>query len=152
MVGFQWIIRDKLAAASQPGLYSDDHRDIRFLLEKGIRNILTLTENPVDIEDPKLTFYHFPIPDMGIPTPREAHKMIVEMIEVLNKPDERLLVHCKAGLGRTGTIIACILIEMGRTPEAAISEIRSIQSNYIQNMLQEKFVFHYFEFINSLKS
>ncbi len=38
---------------------------------------------------------------------------------------EHLLIHCAAGIGRTGTIAACILVELGMGSDDALTLIRS---------------------------
>ena len=49
-------------------------------------------------------------------------------------------VHCHAGLGRTGTILASSLVWRGATAEAAIARVRAVGRSYIQNRAQEDFV------------
>lgn len=146
-ISFNWIIKDVLAGGSQAGLYNEMEDDLTILKNRGINSIITLTEKPLDIPEGNTDFkiLHFPINDMGIPTPKKALEicnLIVEMI----KNNEKVFIHCKAGLGRTGTILACVLVNMGRTDVEAIKEIRSVNNYYVQNITQERFVKHYYDF------
>ncbi|MGI5819927.1 MAG: dual specificity protein phosphatase family protein [Armatimonadota bacterium] len=49
-------------------------------------------------------------------------------------------VHCLAGLGRTGTLIACYLVTRGLSAEDAIAQVRRARPGSVQTELQEKAV------------
>ena len=52
-----------------------------------------------------------------------------------------IAVHCKAGIGRTGTVLAAWLIrEGGLSADAAIKRLRTIKSTYVQSEVQEQFL------------
>ena len=51
-----------------------------------------------------------------------------------------ILVHCRGGLGRAGTIAARLLIEIGIDPKIAISEVRAVRPGAIETVEQEKYV------------
>jgi atypical dual specificity phosphatase len=62
---------------------------------------------------------------------------------------EVLAVHCKAGLGRTGTILAAWMIrEGGLSARGAMERLRRIEPGYIQSEVQENFLKYYEEDIN----
>ncbi|MEK7431948.1 MAG: dual specificity protein phosphatase family protein [Cyanobacteriota bacterium] len=145
MFSFYWILKNKLAGASQPGLYEDIEKDISFLKEKGITTIITLTETKESYEEFGMEQIHFPIHDMGIPSPRNAFELCSKIIAEINL-NKQILVHCKAGLGRTGTILACCLVNLGNNSNDAINIVRSINKAYIQSSIQEKFIEHYYDF------
>ena len=56
---------------------------------------------------------------------------------------EVLAVHCLAGLGRTGTVLAAWLVFEGITAETALQRVRAIESQYVQSELQENILFAY---------
>lgn len=146
-IAFNWIIKDKLSGGSKPGLYNDIEKDLNFLKDFGISTIVTLTEDPIEYDQEVFSIKNvfFPISDMGIPTPRKAFDFCSEIADLINN-GEKIFIHCKAGLGRTGTILSCCLVNMGRTPQDAIKEVRQVNKNYIQTYMQEKFVSHYYDF------
>ena len=154
MIGFHWIVKGELSGASQPGLYGDWGSDISFLRNQGINFVMSLTEEPLIQEnlaqESDFGFYHFPIRDMDAPMPRPAH----EAIMVLNKAIARgnkVLIHCKGGVGRTGMIGACYLVTKGYAAEDAITKVRQIHQPYIQTRNQELFVSHFEQFLKNLE-
>ena len=51
-----------------------------------------------------------------------------------------VVVHCKGDLGRAGTIAARLLTELGRHPEDAIAQVRSVRTGAIETRAQEDYV------------
>ena len=89
---------------------------------------------------------HFPIADMGIPSPRDTLdlcRFILAKVELA----EPVAVHCKAGLGRTGTVLACCLVTQGASPEDAVQQLRLVNNYYIQTQAQEMFIRHYADYL-----
>jgi atypical dual specificity phosphatase len=57
-------------------------------------------------------------------------------IERAREQQMGVAVHCAAGLGRTGVIVACYLITLGRTADEAIDEIRNLRPGSIETAEQ----------------
>jgi protein-tyrosine phosphatase len=55
----------------------------------------------------------------------------------------RVAVHCGAGLGRSGTLLAAYLVSQGAAPDAAIADVRAARPGSIETDEQEAAV-HYF--------
>lgn len=150
MIGFKWIIEQSLAGSAKPGLYSELEDDLAYLEMQKFNVILTLTEDPLELPlEHSFELIHFPIPDMGIPLPRVAYEVCTDIQKRIEE-GQSVLVHCKAGLGRTGTILACILVLQGYEPKASIKKIRTSNSSYLQNGLQENFVQHFYQYRNRM--
>jgi protein-tyrosine phosphatase len=85
----------------------------------------------------------FAIRDMGIPKEAESQKfeaMVRETIESL-KHGRNVAVHCRGGLGRTGTVAACVLVALGHhSANEAIDAVREARKGTIQTEEQEEFV------------
>ena len=61
--------------------------------------------------------------------------------------NEPVMVHCLAGLGSTGTIIACYLIKYEKmSADDAITKIRKQRSGSIQSYVQEEIIFRFEKF------
>ncbi len=54
---------------------------------------------------------------------------------------ERVLLHCKGGLGRTGTVAAMLLIDAGLSPADAIEAVREARPQTIENAAQENYLY-----------
>lgn len=67
----------------------------------------------------------FPIPDFGEPEDRHAFLALVWHVRDRLLEGERLLVHCAAGFGRTGTVATCVLVALGMEPDRARDAIRA---------------------------
>ncbi|MBI4883383.1 MAG: tyrosine-protein phosphatase [Actinobacteria bacterium] len=66
----------------------------------------------------------FPIGDFGAPTLAVTDALLHEL-RLRLADDEHLLMHCAGGIGRTGTIAACLLIELGMNRDDALAHIRA---------------------------
>jgi ADP-ribosyl-[dinitrogen reductase] hydrolase len=51
-----------------------------------------------------------------------------------------VLVHCRGGLGRAGTVAARLLIELGLEPVTAMARVREVRPGAIENDDQEMYV------------
>ena len=87
------------------------------------------------------TWHHVPIPDMAAPDARSLSawaKAEPDVLAALAR-GSRVLFHCAAGYGRTGTVTAKLLVDMGMAPEEAIALVRR-RPGAIETPAQEAFV------------
>jgi len=146
-LNFNFIREGILAGGRQPSRFDLD-TDFEFFWSQRIRAILTLQENPLPRYDwPGGTFTacHVPIQDFSPPTLDQADEAIAFLRERI-AAKEPVLVHCGAGIGRTGTILAAYLIAIEALAAAkAINEIRHLRPGSIETLEQEDFLKHYEE-------
>ena len=93
------------------------------------------------ISDPSIPFrwVELAIPNFGVPKDREAfRRSVVSLAEALLR-GESVLLHCAAGLGRTGSTAACVLKSLGLGTQDALRGVRDAGSNP-QNASQSGFV------------
>ena len=64
-----------------------------------------------------------PIRDHGLPAAREQMLEILDEIDAARAAGHRLYVHCRAGIGRTGTVIGCLLARRGGDGRRALAEL-----------------------------
>jgi atypical dual specificity phosphatase len=116
--------------------------DIILLHNKGIKTIVSLKETTSPEYLELLTdfeFFHVPIADFSIPT----QEQINDLLEIIRtKPP--VFIHCHAGLGRTGTICALVVMEQKKLDaQSAIQQIRAIVPGSIESQEQENFILGY---------
>jgi atypical dual specificity phosphatase len=144
MDGFGWVIPDVLAGMGRPGLW-DLEADLAFLRKQGVGAIVSLTESPLDaraITAAGLTVLHLPIQDMAAPS-QEQIAQFVRYVEERVSEGRPVAVHCLAGRGRTGTMLACFLVRRGHLAGDAILEIRSFRPGSIETADQEEAIHTY---------
>ena len=89
-----------------------------------------------------IDYMRLPIPDFGVPGPEWEAQWQVACPQLLDRlcAGESILLHCKGGLGRTGTIAARILVELGSSPEESILAVRLARPGTIESREQEAYV------------
>ena len=89
-----------------------------------------------------MEWLHLPIRDLSIPSAsfETEWRRQGEYIRSLLRNRFDVVVHCKGGLGRAGTIATRILIELGETPQKAIDAVRAVRPHAIDEGVQERFV------------
>jgi ADP-ribosyl-[dinitrogen reductase] hydrolase len=90
----------------------------------------------------RLTWYHLPIRDFDVPDAAFEARWRTAGRELRARllAGESIVVHCYAGLGRTGLVVARLLVEFGEEPARAISWVRRIRPGAIQTLEQESYV------------
>ena len=114
------------------------------LHEQGVKSIVTIREEPLDETWVKnMKYLHVLSDDMGVPSFDDLTNSI-EFIHKRIQNNEPVLVHCLAGMGRTGTILACYLIKYEKmSAEDAIQHVREKRHGSIQSFVQEEIIFQY---------
>ena len=148
--GFFWLVPGRLGGLPRPGVVASLEQDLDGLQRLGVSTLVTLEETPtVDAELLRLraiASIHFPIADMGTPDLQALHELIAR-IDALLRGDGVVAVHCRAGLGRTGTVLACQLVFDGASARVAIERIRRLNPKCIQSDAQVEFLSLYEQFL-----
>ena len=94
------------------------------------------------VENSGFMLFHFPIKDMSVPAAPffSAWNSSSEKLISLISQDSKIVVHCAAGLGRTGMFCASLLKRQGHTAQDAIRKVRLARPGTIETIAQENFV------------
>lgn len=140
--GFLWLLKGQLAGTPRPGIINEIDDDLGALSRVGVTHLITLTQTPPDAEK-YLEFgignSWFPVPDMYPPAMPQAFNICRRISELLHS-NEIIAVHCKAGLGRTGTVLAMHLIWSGTHSVESLEQVRNICPRWIQSDEQVQFL------------
>lgn len=89
-----------------------------------------------------MLWVHLPIADGSTPDERFEHNWASssDALRTLLRDRRDILVHCRGGLGRAGTIAARLLVELGMEPAVAIQRVRAERPGAIETPEQEEYV------------
>lgn len=148
--GFHWVLPGLLGGMQRPGLMGEEEYDLDALSQLQCSILVTLTEEPyeADLHRWGIRGVHFPIADMQAPTLANAHLLCQQISRWIDRGTPTV-VHCKAGLGRTGTMLACVLVHRGHSAVHAVEEVRSINPFYIQSVEQLKFISLFHDYLHA---
>ncbi len=146
---FHWVIDGRLGGTQWPGLLGTEVDDLRALRHYGCDYLITLTEEPFPpdlVEDHGMEPVHFPIVDMDVPSAVDT-RHLCEQVSSWVDAGKATVMHCRAGLGRTGTMLACVLVYRGSSAVSAVHEVRSINPYYIQSEAQLRFLTEFHDYL-----
>jgi atypical dual specificity phosphatase len=142
---FSFVIPDVLAGMERPGTFAKLRDDCEFLKRHNISALVSLTEGPLDsvfIVEFGFRYMHLPVADFTPPSISQIDRFL-EFQRGAERDKMATVVHCGAGLGRTGTMLACALVARGYSAEAAIDRLRTLRPYSIETVEQEDCVRQY---------
>jgi atypical dual specificity phosphatase len=138
---FLWVEEGRLAGSGYPA----SRNQVLWLKQKGIRSILTLTEDglPAEwLEGTDVFSKHVPMVDHQPPS-QESLSQSVDFITEETAAGRPVLVHCLAGKGRTMCVTGCYLIKArGMTAGDALRTLRRLRPGAVESA-QESSLFQY---------
>jgi atypical dual specificity phosphatase len=140
MTGFSWVIEDRLAGMPRPGVRRPLALDLAFVREAGVDLLVSLTEEAPAADAlaaAGLDALHIPVKDFTAPTLEQMHAFVAA-VRQRHTDGQVVGVHCGAGLGRTGTMLAAYFVAEGMTAPKAIAHVRSLRPGSIETVAQEQ--------------
>jgi ADP-ribosyl-[dinitrogen reductase] hydrolase len=112
------------------------------LLEKHEFETLSVEALPEAVAWAGIEWHHLPVTDVHAPDERFEMRWVYAGVRLRERlrAGERVLIHCRGGLGRAGTVAARLLVEFGATPADAIARVRAARPGAIETTAQERWV------------
>ena len=120
-------------------------RDLFYLYQQGVRAMIRMEERTISSDGGgmlDIVDMFEPVPGFTPPTQEQIGRMI-EFIDAQKGEGRPVAVSCYAGIGRTGTVLACYLVSRGAWPGDAVEEVRRLRPGSIQTPEQEAAVYEY---------
>lgn len=140
--GIWWLVGGLLAGMARPGIGGDVDRQCRHLIERGVGLLVCLEERAYRADAIRahgIEHHHIPVPDMAPPSFSQAVDLC-RLAESAIGENRGIVLHCRGGLGRTGTGLAAILIWFGDSADDAVAKVRAVQPLAIQSAAQTRFL------------
>jgi protein-tyrosine phosphatase len=134
-------VKGSLYFHSMPGRYEPLNASILEIENKKIDMVVSLTSldeirkkapefaNAIEKDSLQFERIEFPIVDFGVPKDTEAFLKLAKHLAKRLQSGENILIHCGAGIGRTGTLAASILVNMDISFHEALDMIKQVGSH-----------------------
>ncbi|MQG51282.1 MAG: hypothetical protein FI695_04805 [SAR202 cluster bacterium] len=123
-----------------------EYKRVKKLLSAGVTNYLDLTQSEellpyetllkreAELLGMVVNYKRVPIKDQNITTIDEINKCISFINESIQSGN-KVYIHCLRGLGRTGMIVGCFLVDQGLTGKQALKKITDLRKSLLNSVL-----------------
>ena len=122
ILGSRWVEPERLLIGPYPG------DEIEAVLDAGVDVVVDLTEEgelPGYAVPPSVRHVRHPIADFGCPTSDDLRETL-DFVDAQLAQGNRVYLHCRGGIGRTGMVAACYLMRRGSSAEEALARLRAV--------------------------
>jgi protein-tyrosine phosphatase len=123
--------------------------ELRALAAAGVNTLVSLLTNPeseelglaeerVECDVAKIKFVNFPIEDRSVPRLNHEFAGFVNQLVDEVRQHRSVAVHCRAGIGRSALLVACILVRLGMSPAQAFTLIQEARGCAVPDTHEQK--------------
>lgn len=155
-IGLSFCPGKKQVSALSGSWCRDLELDLQKIKDWGASTVVSLIEDhefaelkvpdlPQEVLRLGMNWIHLPIRDRHAPDASFNNNWESKGAEIAFclSQGQKVFIHCKGGLGRAGTVVACLLMESGMDGLEAIDTVRQARRNTIETVDQEFFVLSY---------
>ncbi len=147
--------RGKLAMAARPRGGDWLKADIAGWKREGADVVLSLLtpeeEHDLDIRQEAsetkkqgMEFTSFPIPDRQTPRSEAKWAELLDDVTRVLSGGKNVVVHCRQGVGRSGLVVACLLVRKGMSPGAAVDMASAARGIFVPETTEQRdWIDHY---------
>lgn len=144
-------VKGRLYLHSMPGRFEPLQASVDEIQRRGIAQVICLTSREeiaakspqyarlLATGSPPWRQVMFPIVDFGVPNDRRRFLVFVVQVAQSLRAGDNLLIHCAAGIGRTGLMAASVLAALGLPADEAMRQVQAVGS-YPERPEQEELV------------
>ncbi len=133
---FDWIVPDQLGACVNPSVAQSAAAELRARHIGLVINLHERADPPELLRQLQAETVHLPVPNSDAPTHDQLDRGVAAIDDALSR-GVRVVVHCAAGLGRSGTLLAAYLVSHGMAPDDAIATVRAARPVSVETADQE---------------
>ncbi len=137
--GFSWVDEVALAGLARPC----SQEELEWLRKEGVDLLITLTEEKLPrfwVDSAGLLAIHEPVEDMQPPSLEQLDRIVKSILKA-HLSSMKVAVHCAAGMGRTGVVLASYFVAKGLDAKKAITKIRTLRPGSIETPSQEEAIY-----------
>lgn len=154
LANFSFLIPGVLAGSGLPGSLGLLMNDLREAGEEGIQAIASFTETPLPeavLQEAGFRYLHLPVDDFTAPSLAQM-EAFSRFVDEVRAEGGAVLAHCRAGVGRTGTMLAAYLVFRGLPARKAIAKVRRTRPGSIETGHQEEALLAFEKHLKKKKS
>lgn len=147
-----WLHPPFLLAGEYPGAPESAaaRRKLEDFLDRGFTAFLDLTvANELSPYEPLLAelaqargidceYQRLPIRDVDVPADPRQMRDILSQIQRWQRQQRKVYFHCWGGVGRTGTVAGCYLVQHGYSGEAALEQLKQLWTQMSEDKQRRK--------------
>ena len=85
-----------------------------------------------------MTFVSLPVQDRQVPQSEAAVESVVHDLDNALSTGKNVVVHCRQGIGRSGLLAACLLVQRGWTPDAAVQLLSKTREREVPETQEQR--------------